>query len=117
MDRYTADSHCPDCFKPTIADEGCGHCGFDASQAVDGAQYLAPFTAIHDGRYLLGRILGHPGAYGVVYAGWHQRLQREVAIKEFFPAATLAERSRDQRNIRARPGQQGLRAALRVERG
>ncbi|MFD2110863.1 SUMF1/EgtB/PvdO family nonheme iron enzyme [Thiorhodococcus fuscus] len=83
MDRT---SHCPDCFQSPAPDPVCAHCGFDSSAYVHDASLLAPFTRLGGGLYLVGRVLGRPGGFGVVYAGWQARIGKPVAIKEFFPS-------------------------------
>ena len=44
---------------------------------------LSPGTILHD-RYRLGRWIGH-GGFGIMYRAMDERLERAVAVKEFFP--------------------------------
>jgi len=74
---------CPGCFKETGEGNPCPHCGFDA-QAPRPAKTLAPHTPLH-GQFLVGRVLGKPGGFGITYLGWDLGLHRRVAIKEYFP--------------------------------
>ncbi|WP_020507266.1 DUF6384 family protein [Lamprocystis purpurea] len=74
---------CPGCFKETGGGNPCPHCGFDA-QAPRPAKTLAPHTLLH-GQFLVGRVLGKPGGFGITYLGWDLGLHRRVAIKEYFP--------------------------------
>jgi len=97
------DSHCPDCFQAPAANPVCSHCGYDARTAYRDNSLLAPFTALGGGRYLIGRVLGRPGGYGVVYAGWQVGLSTPVAIKEFFPYKNGAA-IRDKGLVAAAPG-------------
>ncbi|EGV33747.1 serine/threonine protein kinase [Thiorhodococcus drewsii AZ1] len=92
MDRT---SHCPDCFQSPAPNPVCRHCGFDWRDYEPDSSLLAPFTGLCDGLYRVGRVLGRPGGFGVVYAGWQTRLGKPVAIKEFFPSTwnPLAKRS------------------------
>ena len=39
-------------------------------------------------RYVLGRALG-AGGFGITYLGWDLKLERRVAVKEYFPTAFL----------------------------
>lgn len=67
----------------------CGHCDGDA-----------PFTlalktgAMLDGHFVIGKVLGKPGGFGITYLAWDNTLQTRVAIKEFLPQE-LAGRGRD----------------------
>lgn len=55
---------------------------------------LPPETLLHDGAYRLGEVLGR-GGFGLTYRAFDVRGQREVAIKECFPAHC----TRDGRNV------------------
>ena len=74
---------CPGCFKEAGGDTPCPHCGYD-EQAPRPAKTLAPRTLLH-GQFLVGRVLGRPGGFGITYLGWDLGLHRRVAIKEYFP--------------------------------
>jgi len=74
---------CPGCFKETGGSTPCPHCGYD-EQAPRPAKTLAPRTLLH-GQFLVGRVLGRPGGFGITYLGWDLGLHRRVAIKEYFP--------------------------------
>ena len=61
----------------------------DLAQVLEEASERPPIalpkeTLLQD-RYVLGRLLGKPGGYGITYLGFDQRLLVPVAIKEFFP--------------------------------
>ncbi|GEM_PF-4176675 len=110
---FDTDHRCPNCFKPREPAPRCPHCGFDPASASDGARYLPPFTRI-GGRYLVGRILGRPGGYGVVYAGYDCSLHSAtIAIKEFLLTDGIAERARDQSTIQPVRGQEEIYAQWR----
>lgn len=49
---------------------------------------LRPGTVIGGGRFSISSVLGE-GGFGVTYRAWDTRLQRDVAIKEFFPAGCV----------------------------
>ena len=91
------DALCPGCF----ADKGappdranpCPHCGYD--EVAPRPPLLLPHRTLLAGNYLIGRVLGRPGGFGVTYLGWDQHLARRVAIKEFLPRE-LAGRGPDQ---------------------
>ena len=64
----------------------CPHCGYPADAANEPHQL--PAGTMLRGQYLVGRVLGQ-GGFGITYLGWDQDLERLVAIKEFFPSATV----------------------------
>ena len=54
---------CPECFseKRSVV---CPDCAFDESQGA-GSGMLPYRTALHDGRYVVGCLLGKPGGFGI----------------------------------------------------
>jgi serine/threonine protein kinase len=87
---------CPGCFKETGGSTPCPHCGYD-EQAPRPAKTLAPRTLLH-GQFLVGRVLGKPGGFGITYLGWDLGLHRRVAIKEYFPR-DIAGRETDRTTV------------------
>jgi len=87
---------CPGCFKEAGGDTPCPHCGYD-EQAPRPAKTLAPRTLLH-GQFLVGRVLGRPGGFGITYLGWDLGLHRRVAIKEYFPR-DIAGRETDRTTV------------------
>jgi len=75
---------CPDCFHDKGHVQICPHCGWDDSEAPI-ETVLKPGTSLHHGQYLIGRVLGKPGGFGITYLGFDTRLEIKVAIKEYFP--------------------------------
>ncbi len=57
-------------------------------------QALQPGTELDGGKYVLGRVLGEPGGFGITYLAKDVALDLEVAIKEYLPRE-LAARGRD----------------------
>ncbi len=51
-------------------------------------QELNDGTVLAEGRYWVGPLLGR-GSFGITYRGMDQRLNRDVAIKEFFPEGSF----------------------------
>ena len=75
------DNHrCPVCGIP--AEGRCTVCGWAEGQTNKPHQ-LQHGTLLR-GQYVIGRVLGQ-GGYGITYLGWDRELERQVAIKEFFP--------------------------------
>ncbi len=77
------DQLCPGCFTEKEAGGVCPSCGYDS----DG--YRSPLAlqdhAFLNDQYLVGRVLGKPGGFGITYFGWDARLETSIAIKEYLP--------------------------------
>ena len=79
---------CINCFKEF--DEKlnmCPHCGYVASEYEPDAYQLVPGTIL-DNRYIIGVVAG-VGGFGIVYKAWDTKLERVVAIKEFYPTGMV----------------------------
>ncbi|RMH22639.1 MAG: serine/threonine protein kinase, partial [Gemmatimonadetes bacterium] len=79
---------CPGCFRVELPEGTCERCGFDRAQAS--SPTTLPVGAVLAGKYLIGRVLGSPGGFGITYLGWNLHLQTRVAIKEFMPRDLVA---------------------------
>ena len=70
---------CPGCF----ADKGlvnvCPHCGYDES-LKRGPLVLPHRTLLHQGQYLIGKVLGKPGGFGITYLALDTKLETRVAL-------------------------------------
>jgi len=75
---------CPACFLETFDNGMCSACGFDEN-APQSPLLLPPGTALMNGQYLVGRLLGKPGGFGITYLGWDSQLATFVAVKEYLP--------------------------------
>ena len=75
---------CPACFLETFDNGACSSCGFDEN-APQSSLLLPPGTPLMNGQYLVGKILGKPGGFGLTYLGWDSQLATYVAIKEYLP--------------------------------
>ena len=74
-------ARCPNCFGASrIAP--CPHCGWQPGQ--DNPPPALPLGRVLDGRYRIGRVLGH-GGFGITYLAWDDNLHLRLAIKEYFP--------------------------------
>src|SRR5262245_30137729 len=58
-------------------------CGWNDADHAD-TQVALPRHSVISGRYYIGRILGQ-GGFGITYLGWDLKLERRVAVKEYFP--------------------------------
>ncbi len=88
-----AQPFCPNCFsEKTDGNPVCIKCGYD-DRAYRSPAVLPPGTVLND-QYVVGRVLGSPGGFGITYLCWDRRLTTRVAIKEFIPREN-AVRDRD----------------------
>ena len=70
----------------------CPHCGntitsadiVTKTAAPQNPLYLLPGTTLQNGRYVINSVIGQ-GGFGITYDGTDLRLDRHVAIKEYFP--------------------------------
>jgi serine/threonine protein kinase len=76
---------CPGCFsEKSETVQVCPSCQYDESLKRSPV-ILSHHIALSDGHYVVGRVIGKPGGFGITYLGWDQRLQTRVAIKEYLP--------------------------------
>ena len=75
---------CPACFLETFNNGVCSSCGFDENAPLS-PLLLPPGTPLMNGQYLVGKLLGKPGGFGITYLGWDSQLATFVAIKEYLP--------------------------------
>ena len=76
-----ATPRCPNCFAAGF-DTHCTHCGWRPGQG-NPPPALAVGVVL-DGRYRIGRVLGH-GGFGITYLAWDDNLHLRLAIKEYLP--------------------------------
>lgn len=73
---------CPSCFEDKGRTPVCRHCGFDESAGP--APMCLPFRhTLCGGQYVVGKLLGSPGGFGVAYIAWDTAQGSAVVIKEF----------------------------------
>lgn len=68
----------------------CPKCGYRADQERN--PIVLPYETALNNKFLVGRILGKPGGFGITYLAWDSVLHTTVAIKEYLPR-NLATRS------------------------
>jgi serine/threonine protein kinase len=112
----TWDSYCPNCFsEKTDGKLQCQSCGYNEGESRSPA--ALPVRTILNNQYVVGRVLGNPGGFGITYLCWDTMLRTRVAIKEFMPRDN-AVRDRDQCSVVAHSGKDleffeyGLKAFL-----
>ncbi len=77
------DDLCPGCFNIKGNTEICPHCNYDEGEQRSPLA-LSHRTLINK-QFLVGRVLGKPGGFGVTYLGWDINLETWIAIKEYLP--------------------------------
>lgn len=88
----TEQAICPNCFEEKDDLPLCPACKYDESKR-SGSIFL-PYRTVLNEQYVLGRELGKPGGFGIVYLAKHTLLKNLVAIKEFIPNS-IAGRDKD----------------------
>ena len=73
---------CECCFTE-ISSEPCPACGYTKAGYLNDPSVL-PCGSILVGRYIIGRVIGK-GGFGVTYLAYDSKMDRKIAIKEFFP--------------------------------
>jgi serine/threonine protein kinase len=104
MTDPVAEHLCPGCFADKGDANPCPHCGYD-EHAPRGPLPL-PHRHLLNGQFLIGRVLGKPGGFGLTYLGWDQQLHTRVAIKEYLPR-DLATRVTDGASVAAHTQEDG----------
>ena len=74
-------THCPHCFAAP-AETPCPVCGWQPH--LNNPPPALALGTLLDGRYRIGRVLGH-GGFGITYLAWDDNLHLRLAIKEYFP--------------------------------
>lgn len=74
---------CPGCFAEKGAVAVCPYCGYDESERR--TPLLLPHRTVLNGQFIVGKVLGKPGGFGITYLGWDINLATLVAVKEYLP--------------------------------
>ncbi len=82
---------CGNCFSE-LDGEVCHNCGYKNSADIQEPYALAVGTVLKD-RYLLGKTIGK-GGFGITYLSYDIKLDKTVAVKEYFPRG-MAVRASD----------------------
>jgi len=96
---------CPGCFTAKGNASICPQCGYDES-LKRGPLVLPHRTLLHHGQYLIGKVLGKPGGFGITYLALDTKLETRVAIKEYLPR-DLAGRDAGHATISAHSAEDG----------
>ena len=88
---------CPGCFQEKGENISlCPYCEFD--EAEQRSPLVLPLHTVLNKQYIVGRVLGKPGGFGITYLGWDSQLETLVAIKEYLPR-DLAGRQYDHLSV------------------
>jgi serine/threonine protein kinase len=104
-------SACPHCFGDLSATP-CPHCGWQPN--VDNPPPALALGTLLDGRYRIGRVLGH-GGFGITYLARDENLHLRLAIKEYLPR-DCATRAPDGVSLAIYSGQAGEQFAYGLDR-
>ena len=74
-------TRCPNCFAAGL-DANCKFCGWQPG--LGNPSPALAHGVVLDGRYRIGRVLGH-GGFGITYLAWDDNLHLQLAIKEYLP--------------------------------
>lgn len=74
-----------------ITGSPCPLCGMDPGNASKYPYALQPGTILN-GKFVVGKVLGQ-GGFGITYIGWDLALENKVAIKEYYPSASVSRTS------------------------
>lgn len=96
---------CYNCMKPLDENGACPYCRCP-EQGARAPYHLAPGTLI-DGRYIIGRSLGE-GGFGITYIGFDSRLNRRVAVKEYYPSGVANRQNGGNSSIIITQGKEGF---------
>jgi serine/threonine protein kinase len=61
----------------------CPNCGYNADEERN--PIVLPYKTALNNKFLVGRMLGKPGGFGITYLAWDSVLHTTVAIKEYLP--------------------------------
>lgn len=79
---------CMGCMRDKGESPACPQCGYQMER--DRSPFTLPYQSILNNKFLIGRILGKPGGFGVTYLALDLVLHTPVAIKEYLPRELVA---------------------------
>lgn len=78
---------CINCFKDCEGRDVCSECGYVQSTDKREIYHLKAGTILYD-KYVIGKVLGS-GGFGNTYKAWDLKLERCVAVKEYYPSGLV----------------------------
>lgn len=74
---------CESCFCEICGGEICPHCGFNKSEYTPDPMVLPMGTKLND-KIIIGKVMGK-GGFGITYLGYDLRMDKIIAVKEYYP--------------------------------
>lgn len=78
---------CESCFAE-IGEGLCTECGFDPKEYAPDPMVLPIGSRLADNKIIIGRVMGK-GGFGVTYLGYDTRMEKIIAVKEYYPNGTV----------------------------
>ncbi|MGR9108183.1 MAG: serine/threonine protein kinase [Gammaproteobacteria bacterium] len=85
------DNLCPGCMTVRQHATTCNTCGDE--RTFDTSPQALPIRTVLNDRFLIGRVLGRPGGFGITYLAWDMALATTAAIKEYLPSCSASRKS------------------------
>ena len=73
---------CESCFAET-GEEKCPHCGYSKEEYTADPMVLPLGTKLND-KIIVGKVMGK-GGFGITYLGYDLRMEKTIAVKEYYP--------------------------------
>lgn len=73
---------CESCFAET-EEEKCPHCGYSKEEYIADQMVLPLGTRLND-KIIIGKVMGK-GGFGITYLGYDLRMEKTIAVKEYYP--------------------------------
>lgn len=74
---------CESCFSKVESENACPCCGFEKSEYAPDPMVLPMGTKLAD-KIIIGKVMGK-GGFGVTYLGYDIRMEKVIAVKEYYP--------------------------------
>ncbi len=84
---------CVGCFAEPAGTQSCRGCSYD--ERAPRSPVVLPHRQVLKNNYLVGRILGDPGGFGITYLALDAAANDRVAIKEYLPRDLAGRATRD----------------------
>jgi hypothetical protein len=104
MSSVDPNTLCPGCFVTPLSAGVCSYCGFDPREPRPPS--ALGLGALVGHQFLVGRVLGKPGGFGITYLAFDRQRSQRVALKEYLPR-DLAVRAADGATILPQSQEEG----------
>ena len=82
------ESFCMGCMAEKGGARVCPQCGYQEEEQR--GPLVLPYRTILNDKFLIGKVLGKPGGFGITYLAWDLILQTTAAVKEYLPRECAA---------------------------